>query len=238
MYFYAVAVGRRPGVYPNWDAAEKEIKGFPNSKYQRFGTEKEAEQFIRFNSANNQKARNRNNNAKFKANILNVRDSEDPDPLHKETLVCFTDGSAISNGSLNCRAGWAAIFPHNESWNVSGKLSESKKTNNRAEYLAAIEAMRRANKEDPGQLKPLYIYSDSMLLIRSMTEWVNGWIRKGWRKSDGTPVLNKDLLEELVETRGKRRIIWRHVKAHTGKKNWESIWNDKADRFAQMAARS
>lgn len=105
-----------------------------------------------------------------------------------------------------------------------------------AEYLAATEAMRRANEEDPSQIKPLYIFSDSKLLIRSMTEWVAKWRANNWRKADGEPVLNRDLLEGLLREQGRRRIIWRHVKAHTGGLDWESVWNDKVDRLARQTA--
>jgi hypothetical protein len=35
---------------------------------------------------------------------------------------------------------------------------------------------------------------------------------------------------------GARRIHWRHVRAHTNRKDWESVWNDKADQIARAAA--
>jgi ribonuclease HI len=129
------------------------------------------------------------------------------------------------------------VFPHCESWNVAKKLNEPRATNNRAEYFAALEAMRRANIENPSQDQLLYIFSDSMLLIRSMTEWIGKWQKNNWRKADGQPVLNRDILETLVHEQGTRRIIWRHVKAHTGRTDWKSKWNDAADRAAQGAAR-
>ena len=45
--FYAVAKGRRPGVYTNWETASEAIKGTKGPKYKRFGTRAEAEAFIR-----------------------------------------------------------------------------------------------------------------------------------------------------------------------------------------------
>ncbi|RKP18041.1 ribonuclease H-like protein [Rozella allomycis CSF55] len=239
MPFYAVAIGKTPGIYRTWKDAEKEIKGFPNARFRKFKTLKEAEEFV---NQNKKESMNTQEDLDPKLDILRVnmkpfRQAGDPNPQDRETLVCFTDGSAISNGSFYCKAGWAAVFPHNENWNTSAKLSGGKKTNNRAEYLAAIEAIKRANKEDPSQSKTLYIYTDSMLLIRSMTAWVTEWMKRDWKKADGLPVLNKDLLIELVQVIGKRIIIWQHVRSHTKKKNWESFWNDKADRMAQNAAR-
>ncbi|RHY32690.1 hypothetical protein DYB32_002337 [Aphanomyces invadans] len=111
----------------------------------------------------------------------------DPDPRDPSTLVAFCDGSALDNGKTSCRAAFACVFPHNEAWNVAEKLPtvQAAATNNRAEYLAALEAFKRANVQDPSQRLPLYIFSDSMLLIRSMTEWLPTWIKKNWRKADG-----------------------------------------------------
>ncbi|CAH0488243.1 unnamed protein product [Peronospora farinosa] len=165
--------------------------------------------------------------------------ANDDDPKDSTTLVAFCDGSALNNGRQKCRAGYACIFPHCEEWNVAKQLVEEERaTNNRAEYMAALEAMKRANVEDPDGSRPLYIFSDSMLLIRSMTEWVGTWQKNNWRKSDGKPVRNHDLLELLVAEMGNRCIRWNHVKAHTGKKDWKSKWNDVADHAAQNAASS
>ncbi|CAI5718518.1 unnamed protein product [Hyaloperonospora brassicae] len=158
------------------------------------------------------------------------------DPRNTNTLVAFCDGSALGNGRRGCRAGYACIFPHCEEWNVTKQLVGDKVTNNRAEYMAALEAMKRANVEDSSGSRVLYIFSDSMLLIRSMTEWVDGWQKNNWKKSDGKPVQNRDLLELLVAEKGDRRVCWTHVKAHTGKKDWESKWNDVADNAARNAA--
>lgn len=69
-----------------------------------------------------------------------------------------------------------------------------------------------------------------------MIEWVLEWRARGWIKADGKPVKNADLLERLVEKQGQRRILWKHVKAHTNSKVWQSKWNDCADRMAKEEA--
>ncbi|RHY38868.1 hypothetical protein DYB30_007902 [Aphanomyces astaci] len=172
----------------------------------------------------------------------NSASTTDPDPLDPSTLVAFCDGSALGNGKATCKAAFACVFPHNESWNVAEKLpslqAAATATNNRAEYLAALEALKRANVQDPSQSQPLFIFSDSMLLIRSMTEWLPTWMSKNWRKADGKEVKNVDLLQQLTHTRGRRRVLWRHVKAHTNQRDWKSTWNDKADHLARSTAQS
>ncbi|GLD92199.1 hypothetical protein PINS_up000732 [Pythium insidiosum] len=217
-FWYAVAKGRKTGVFESWAEAKPHVDGLFSARFKKFASREDAEAFVKQHLDNT------------------AVQSTDPDPKRPDTLVAFCDGSALQNGRYGCQAGFACIFPHNPSWNVAKKLVEARATNNRAEYLAALEAMKRANTEDPNGSEPLYIFSDSMLLIRSMTEWVESWCRKNWVKADGSPVLNRDLLELLLKEKGNRRIIWRHVKAHTGRSDWQSKWNDVADKAARNAA--
>ncbi|CAM6121144.1 unnamed protein product [Calypogeia fissa] len=265
MPFYAIARGHRPGIYTSWDEAKKQVEKFPKARHKKFATEMEALAFIaEINGAGD--VSNHTNAAQGSGQAAaprqvplvqqNLRFSKsgkvqncvedgrlqgggggsDPNPMDSSTLVAFTDGSALSNGTANSRAGWACVFPHNQAWNRAEPLQGSQQTNNRAEYRAAIEALKRANIEDPLKVQPIYIFSDSMLLIRSMTEWIKNWIARGWRKSDGQKVLNDDLLKELLEEQGKRRIIWQHVPAHTNGTDWKSKWNDLADQMAKEQA--
>ena len=81
---------------------------------------------------------------------------------------------------------------------------------------------------DPKFERPLKVFTDSELLINSLTKWLPGWKAKNWKKADGAPVKNVDLLKELEELMKKRRVSFKHVRAHTGKKDWESINNDLA----------
>ena len=36
------------------------------------------------------------------------------------------------------------------------------------------------------------INTDSQFVINCMTSWMSGWKKRGWKKSDGSPVINKD----------------------------------------------
>ncbi|RLN83551.1 hypothetical protein BBJ28_00021473 [Nothophytophthora sp. Chile5] len=216
--WYAVAKGRTTGVFASWNEAKQHVQGLFSASFKKFSTREEAEAFMQQHVEATKPL------------------AGDPDPKDPDTLVAFCDGSALENGRRGCRAGFACVFPHRTEWNVAKKLVEARATNNRAEYLAALEALKRANLEDPDGSRLLYIFSDSMLLIRSMTEWVGNWQKKGWKKADGAPVLNRDLLERLMKEKGTRRVLWRHVKAHTNKKDWKSKWNDVADHNARDAA--
>lgn len=152
----------------------------------------------------------------------------------------FTDGSCIQSTKKNAGsrpAGYACVFPEYPKLNFAAKLEGKEKTNNRAEFTACIVALQIAENDiDPKYERPIKVYTDSELLINSLTKWLPGWKAKNWKKADGSPVKNVDLLKELDDLMKKRKVTFKHVRAHTGKKDWESINNDLADRMAKTAA--
>ena len=44
--FYAVARGKKTGIYTSWNECFEQVDGFPNNKYQGFSTREEAEEFM------------------------------------------------------------------------------------------------------------------------------------------------------------------------------------------------
>jgi hypothetical protein len=44
--YYAVAVGRRPGIYTSWRDAHGQVVGYPGNVHQAFRTREEAESFL------------------------------------------------------------------------------------------------------------------------------------------------------------------------------------------------
>lgn len=167
-----------------------------------------------------------------------------PKPLSNVASIInvFTDGSCIQSGSkknkANRPAGFACVFPEYPAFNYAAKLQGSEKTNNRAEYTACIAALSIAEKIDSKFERTVCVYTDSELMINSLTKWLPGWKVKGWKKADGSPVKNVDLLKSLDELLKQRTVIFKHVKAHTGKKDWMSVHNDMVDKMAKHAALS
>ncbi|OWY96974.1 hypothetical protein PHMEG_00032611 [Phytophthora megakarya] len=159
-----------------------------------------------------------------------------PDPKHPNQMVAFCDGSTLRKKQGGCVGGYACIFPHDQEHTVVRSLERT--TNNRAECLAALTALSYANARDPSQSIVLYIYSDSKVLIDSMTKWIYDWQDNGWLTVWGTSVRNRDILELMLELQGPRPVVWQHVEAHTNKRNWESFWNSFADGHARRAART
>jgi ribonuclease HI len=155
--------------------------------------------------------------------------------MPEDGIIIFTDGSSKGNGSRNAKSGCAAVFPLHPHLDVSYTLPLGS-TNNRAEYTGLLLGLQKAKLEDPRHIKTIYVYTDSKLLIDSMTKWIRGWKNNGWKKSDGKQVLNQDLLKQIDEMSINRKIIYKHVLSHTGKTDWMSVWNAKADEMANNAA--
>ncbi|KAH7485131.1 Ribonuclease H [Phytophthora ramorum] len=124
-------------------------------------------------------------------------------------------GSVFNNGEYNSVAAFATIFPHRRDWDVTKEVVGHLVTSNRVQYLATLEAMKRANLKDPRERKTLMVFTDSELLVNSMKRWAINWMYDRWITSTGTPVKNRDMLQLLLEARGNTRAVYfEHVKAH------------------------
>ena len=76
---------------------------------------------------------------------------------------------------------------------------------------AAIVALKKLS--EPHQVT---LSTDSQYLVKGMTEWINGWIKKGWKTASRQPVKNKELWQELNNLNKKHEITWVWVKGHAG----------------------
>ncbi|MGO4680795.1 RNase H family protein [Microbacterium sp. 2MCAF23] len=137
------------------------------------------------------------------------------------TITAAADGSALGNPGPN---GWA-WYIDDDNWAAGGSPHG---TNNQGELRAVLELLQ-ATVGAAGE--KLVIECDSRYVIDSVTKWMPGWKRKGWRKSDGGPVLNRDLLEGIDEALRGRDVSFTWVKGHAG-----HPLNEAADQRANAAA--
>ncbi|WP_424825132.1 RNase H family protein [Rothia mucilaginosa] len=140
-----------------------------------------------------------------------------------QEIIAAADGSALGNPGP---AGWA-WYIDDDHW-ASGGWAHG--TNNMGELKAVLDLFEATASRPEAKLR---VYCDSQYVINSLTKWMPGWKKKGWKKSDGKPVLNRDLLEALdqVLTGRDYEFIW--VKGHAGHE-----LNEKADSLANGAARA
>lgn len=138
------------------------------------------------------------------------------------TITAAADGSALGNPGPN---GWA-WYIDDANWAAGGSPHG---TNNQGELRAVLELLRATAGTD----EKLLIECDSRYVIDSVTKWMPGWKRRGWRKSDGGPVLNRDLLEGIDEALRGRNVEFSWVKGHAG-----HPLNEAADERANAAAKA
>jgi ribonuclease HI len=133
----------------------------------------------------------------------------------------WCDGSCAPNPGPG---GWAAIIERDGAREeLSGAAPQS--TNNIMEMTAAIEALRRT----PANAR-IHVVTDSRYLMDGITRWLPGWKRKGWRKADGQPVLNRALWETLDGLLRSRHVTWAWVAGHSGHPE-----NERCDELANQA---
>lgn len=231
MSYYAVAHGRKPGVYRTWTECKANTDGVLHARFKKFTKLEEAEAFVESGGAVLSILSQLGAEAstiRDRPAVLTAKPPHDGD----DAIVAFVDGACSGNGTRHARAGYAVVFPSMER-TVAEPLFGANQTNNRAEYMAAIRALELSAELDPSGRKTLFIYTDSMLLLNSATRWMATWKRSGWKKKDGKAVLNVDLLMRLDELTARRQVSWKHVSAHTGGVDWASRWNDAADKAAR-----
>ena len=137
----------------------------------------------------------------------------------------FTDGSCSGNPGPG---GWGTVYVldghilDQEYWHAP------RTTNNRMEFTAMIVGLNML-----GPSEAMDIYTDSQLVVNTLTQWAAGWERNGWKRRDGE-VKNLELVQQawaLLRERPLVQIRW--IKAHDG-----SLWNEYADSLATAYMRS
>lgn len=133
----------------------------------------------------------------------------------------FADGACSGNPGVG---GYGSILRcGDKEKELSG--SEKLTTNNRMELMGAIAALEALKKPCD-----VVLTTDSQYLYKGMTQWLSGWVKKGWVNSRKEAVLNRDLWERLLELSKIHRITWVWVRGHNGHTE-----NERCDALARAA---
>ena len=102
-----------------------------------------------------------------------------------------------------------------------------KTTNNRMELMGVIVGLESLNR--PCDVE---VISDSKYVTEAFNQnWIDNWIKNGWRKSDKKPVLNTDLWKRLLDAKSKHNVTFTWVKGHA-----DHPENERCDKLAVDAA--
>ena len=144
-------------------------------------------------------------------------------------LVVYTDGSCFTNPGVG---GWAFIATNKKEETILHEATGTVDftTNNRMEYIAAIQAIEWAIIEGVNEI---HVISDSQLLIKTATLWISNWKKNGWKKKKRKKgeIKNLDLVKKIDSLGTLISITWTWVKGHN-----ESKWNLYVDDKAYLAA--
>ncbi len=146
-------------------------------------------------------------------------------------FLVFSDGSAISNPGGPGGTGFVVLDRSRPAVRFGGTRwvadGENPVTNNRMELRAVLEALGGL---PAGQ--GVEVLSDSRYVVDSLSRWIHGWRRKGWRTAAGGPVLNRDLIE-AIDARGRELDVrYQWIRGHDG-----HAVNEVVDGLALAAAR-
>lgn len=145
----------------------------------------------------------------------------------KGHITIYTDGACRGNQNANAPGGYGAVL-----LNAKGKRKElaqgyTDTTNNRMELRAVIAALRALKR--PCVVE---VVTDSKYVCDAFNQnWIEGWLKRGWKNASKKPVKNRDLWEELLPLVDQHDVSFRWVKGHAGHEG-----NERADALACAAA--
>lgn len=137
-----------------------------------------------------------------------------------ELVVIYADGACKGNPGPGGWGAWISMGEHSKE--LCG--GEPVTTNNRMELMAVIRALQALKRACN-----VKVYTDSVYVQKGMTEWIDGWKKRGWRTADKKPVKNDDLWQALDAIAQQHKIEWLWVKGHAG-----DAGNERADALANQ----
>lgn len=141
----------------------------------------------------------------------------------------YTDGACSGNPGIG---GYGTILVYEDSAGIKHEkeLSQGYKltTNNQMELMAVIAGLESLKKNCD-----VTVYSDSKYVVDAFNEnWIEGWIKKGWKTSGKTPVKNVELWQRLLKAKEPHNVEFIWVKGHAGHE-----YNERCDTLAVEAGK-
>ena len=141
----------------------------------------------------------------------------------------YTDGAA--RGNPDGPGGYGTVLEYVDSKGElhTKEISQGyqRTTNNRMELMAVIAGLEALNR--PCEVE---LYSDSKYVVDAFNQhWIDGWMKKGWKRGKNEPVKNVDLWKRLLKAKEPHHVTFIWVKGHDGHPQTE-----RCDTLATTAA--
>ncbi len=216
--FYAVRKGKKPGIYSTWDECKNQVNGFPGAEYKSFKTKSEANAYMGLSQP-----------------AKNIA----PKITKSGSITLYSDGGSRNHGNKlgqhvkdDDKAAWAYLIIKDGKKHYASD-GEFGATNNKMEVLGLVNALQYII--DQGwQNESINAILDSKYVLDSITKgWLNSWRRRGWKKSDGTIIKNKNEFMQLSALLGQfKHLNFKWTKGHadnSGNNFVDKLLNEKMD---------
>lgn len=190
MKFYAVRIGRVPGVYTTWEACAEQVRGFPGAQFKAFQTESEASAFVK---------------AAVGDRVIEKKDTLETASPRSRGVEIWVDGACLQHGPGGMKFGWAFVIVkgrkevHRASGNDVPRAAHVHR-NVAGEVYAVLQALKWCNKRG---IRNATVHFD----YEGLASWVDGsWqARTPWTQH----------YRDAVRTSG-MTLKWKKVPAHSG----------------------
>lgn len=212
--FYAVRVGKTPGIYQTWTQAEEQVKEFSGAEYKSFSTEEEAIRYISCVEIKESK------NVSDETSVMNKKIEQEIKNLQHGEVIAFVDGSYSPDADGKEKYSFGVLLITNESEDslykafIDNTYMESR--NIAGEIEGVKQAVLWAIDSNKQRIKIFYDY-----------EGIEKWATKEWKPK---VKVSQEYSKFFDEKSKLINIEFEHVKAHSG-----IVYNEKVDELAKRA---
>jgi ribonuclease HI len=224
--YYAVAKGRKPGIYQDWfgpNGAEDQVRGYSGARFKGFATLEDAKEWLNAETSNDGQKVSKPNFQKSEEVVQTSYIPAPPPTDDQEKMVIFTDGGCIGNPGPG-GYGVVVLYQGNRK-ELSGGYRLT--TNNRMELMACIVALQTLDVKSS-----VVIYSDSQYVVNGISlGWAKKWRANGWKRNKKDRAENPDLWEQLLDLCVLHQVEFKWVRGHVGNRE-----NERCDQLSMQAA--
>ena len=243
MSFYAVRIGRIPGIYNNWTETYEQIHKFNGAKYKKFKTKEDAILFINGEDIpNNSKSNISTHKISKSANSKNISIDIVPKKIKNvvsDIRIVYTDGATSNNQYCKqdkSRGGCGVYYGFDTDDNLSIPFIENP-TNNKCELKAILFALIQnmtflTGYNDVSNKRTLKIFTDSLYSIQVCNKLNYEPPSPSKPNYDLLILIYHYILTIKKTSKYHVSIEFNHIKAHTNNNDIHSIGNKGADECA------
>ncbi len=216
--YYAVARGRKTGIFSTWFGAgnaEEQVRGFAGARFKGFATIDESRAWLQ-DGANTQPVRKKRTSSKPEQTAPQISTDQ-------ADVIIYTDGGCSHNPGPGGYG--AVILEKGKRRELSGAFKHT--TNNRMELMACIMALKEIEPD-----KSVILHSDSQYVVNGIAKgWAEKWRANGWMRNKNDAAENYDLWQQLLDACEPLDVNFVWVKGHAGNEE-----NERCDELATQGA--